>query len=260
MTALATAIGRGTNGSRPAAGSPGRLYYDTTNSQLQRDNGSSWDSVEGAGGLSDQGIVTYLDFTTAAAPSSPAAGKIRVYSKTGDHLAQKSSGGTETLLDSGGGGVTQAYIGKNAVGASTETVGSNSKAYAKSVTLANACVITSIGAHLSSTAGTIGPMSVGLYTDNSGVPQTVIGWGPWASGMDIRAASRWVDLPLGVWVASGTYWIAVRLADTGGTVLPIIDYDTGGGDFTMVPGTNWIDWVGSTNSTRDYSIRANTIR
>lgn len=65
------------------------------------------------GGLSDQGVVTYLDFTTAAAPSSPASGKVRVYSKTGDHLAQKDSGGTETLLDQSGGGgapTTAEYI------------------------------------------------------------------------------------------------------------------------------------------------------
>jgi hypothetical protein len=31
---------------RPTAGKPGRLFYDTTNSKLQRDNGSSWDDVE----------------------------------------------------------------------------------------------------------------------------------------------------------------------------------------------------------------------
>jgi len=36
MTTLATAIGRGTNAARPAAGFPGRLYYDTTNSQMTR--------------------------------------------------------------------------------------------------------------------------------------------------------------------------------------------------------------------------------
>lgn len=49
MSALSTVNGRGTNGARPAAGNPGRLYYDTTNSQLQRDNGSSWDAIEGGG-------------------------------------------------------------------------------------------------------------------------------------------------------------------------------------------------------------------
>lgn len=51
MTALATAIGRGTLAARPAAGSPGRVYFVTDGTAtLYRDNGSSWDSIEGAGG------------------------------------------------------------------------------------------------------------------------------------------------------------------------------------------------------------------
>jgi hypothetical protein len=33
--------------SRPAAGVEGRLFYDTTNSLLYRDNGTDWESVEG---------------------------------------------------------------------------------------------------------------------------------------------------------------------------------------------------------------------
>lgn len=49
MTTLATVIGRGVTGSRPAAASAGRLYFDTTVSIMYRDNGSSWDAVEGAG-------------------------------------------------------------------------------------------------------------------------------------------------------------------------------------------------------------------
>ncbi|MEO7398394.1 MAG: hypothetical protein ABIW84_07510 [Ilumatobacteraceae bacterium] len=53
MTLLGTAIARGTLAARPASASAGRLYFDTTNSIMYRDNGSSWDSVEGAGGLAD---------------------------------------------------------------------------------------------------------------------------------------------------------------------------------------------------------------
>lgn len=43
-------IGRGATGAKPAAGIPGRLYYDTTLEQLERDNGVSWDVCEPAGG------------------------------------------------------------------------------------------------------------------------------------------------------------------------------------------------------------------
>lgn len=51
MSALSTVIARGTLGSRPAAGNAGRLYFATGNpTALYRDNGSSWDTMEGNGG------------------------------------------------------------------------------------------------------------------------------------------------------------------------------------------------------------------
>lgn len=44
-------IGRGATGSKPAAGVPGRLYYDTTLEQLERDTGVAWEVCEpGSGG------------------------------------------------------------------------------------------------------------------------------------------------------------------------------------------------------------------
>lgn len=63
---LSDVIGRGVTGSRPAAGVAGRLYFDTSTSILYRDNGSSWDSVEGSsggGGSSDtfDPTVKYLE-------------------------------------------------------------------------------------------------------------------------------------------------------------------------------------------------------
>jgi hypothetical protein len=38
--------------SQPAAGVPGRLFYDTTNQKLQRDNGATWDDCEPTGSVS----------------------------------------------------------------------------------------------------------------------------------------------------------------------------------------------------------------
>jgi len=40
-------IGRDITANRPAAAKPGRLFFDTTLGKMQRDNGSSWDDVEG---------------------------------------------------------------------------------------------------------------------------------------------------------------------------------------------------------------------
>lgn len=50
MTLLASVVSRGVVASRPAAGITGQLYYatDVSGGQLQRDNGTTWDNVEGA--------------------------------------------------------------------------------------------------------------------------------------------------------------------------------------------------------------------
>ena len=41
------------------------------------------------GALADTDAITYLDGTVAAAPATPAAGKLRIYAKTGPSLAVK---------------------------------------------------------------------------------------------------------------------------------------------------------------------------
>lgn len=46
-------IMRDTRANQPSAGIPGRLYYVTDENVLERDNGSSWDGVEGAGSGGD---------------------------------------------------------------------------------------------------------------------------------------------------------------------------------------------------------------
>lgn len=46
-------------------------------------------------------VSTYEDMTTVAAPANPAAGKIRIYSKTGDTFCQRTNGGTETCISGG---------------------------------------------------------------------------------------------------------------------------------------------------------------
>jgi len=45
-TSFSDLILRGATGTRPTAGKPGRLFFDTTLNKMQRDNGSSWDDVE----------------------------------------------------------------------------------------------------------------------------------------------------------------------------------------------------------------------
>lgn len=82
-----------------------KLYVDSSDHLLKYKNSAGTVITLGAG-VADQGTATYFDFTTGAAPSAPAAGKVRLYSKTGDHMYQRVSGGTETALDGAGGGGT----------------------------------------------------------------------------------------------------------------------------------------------------------
>lgn len=51
-------------------------------------------------GLSDHSAFTYLDPTVAAAPSTPASGKMRLYGVTGKLLAYKDDGGNEYVMQS----------------------------------------------------------------------------------------------------------------------------------------------------------------
>lgn len=55
-------------------------------------------------GLADQGTATFLDFSEAAAPSTPASGKVRIYTKADGNFYQKDDAGLETGLAGGGGG------------------------------------------------------------------------------------------------------------------------------------------------------------
>lgn len=67
-TAFEALILRDIAGNRPAAGKPGRLFYDTTNGKWQRDTGSAWEDCEPAAGssLSNSNISPTTSNVTAA--------------------------------------------------------------------------------------------------------------------------------------------------------------------------------------------------
>lgn len=89
-----------------------RLYAKDkagTSALYYKDDGGSEHDLSTAGtGLIDQGTATFLDFTNASAPGTPASGKTRIYTKTDKAFYQKDDGGIETAL-AGGGGATHAY-------------------------------------------------------------------------------------------------------------------------------------------------------
>lgn len=65
MSKLSDVILRDAAANRPAAGVAGRLFYDTTNGKLQRDNGAAWEDCEPGAAGADAGSVTYAPMTAA---------------------------------------------------------------------------------------------------------------------------------------------------------------------------------------------------
>jgi len=91
-----------------------RLFYDSADHLLKWKNSAGTVVAIATGtALADQGVFTYLDGTVAAAPGTPASGKLRVYAKTGKVLAVKDDAGVETVLGAGGSGVDNWLIDLN---------------------------------------------------------------------------------------------------------------------------------------------------
>lgn len=96
MALLSDAIARGTIGSRPAAGSPGRVYFSTEPASY-RDNGSSWDDVSDPGtgsGIPDTIVDAKGDLIAATAADTVT--RLAV-GGTNDHALIVASGETTGL-------------------------------------------------------------------------------------------------------------------------------------------------------------------
>jgi len=214
--------------------------------------------------------VPKLTWPEAAAPSTPASGKVVTYAKSDGLMYSKDDAGVETLMSggAGGGSITQAFVGYNTVGGSWATL-TDKRVYCKQVTLANACLVTSIDAYLRPSTDNIGSIGVLITTDNSTAPGTLIAQGGTATAAGLYlsnsasmpGAGRWLATPVGAWLAAGTYWIGI----TAGLNRFDLAYDGSGTDQIFTASINVITgaypsaWTITTTSDK-YSIRANTIR
>lgn len=209
--------------------------------------------------------------------SNSLAGSINLQAGVG--IALGVSGSTITITNTGSsgggsGGLTQAYVGKNAVGASWETATSG-RIYTKKITLANACLMTDIQFYTQMTADVARYIQVFLYGDNGSgsapldllaafIPDSTKGTLVWVLEQSPTGPRnpRWLSFAIGRWLTAGDYWIGARPDCQTGTGIQIA-YDTSGSDLHMTnTGGQAGDWgLWTTGSTsRDYSIRANTIR
>lgn len=129
-TTKAALLPRMTTTQRDAIASPptGSMLFNTTTGFYNYYNGTVWRnlaSIEGTETLTNKTltapIINQILFTEAAAPSTPAAGKLAVYAKTDKKLYRKTSDGNEFEIGSGGGGGSGELV-PNGTGASPVTI------------------------------------------------------------------------------------------------------------------------------------------
>lgn len=171
-------------------------------------------------------------------------------------------------IGTGGGSLTQAYLGYNTVGGSNEIMTAG-KVYMKKITLAAAGLLADIEVYIDHSATTnVQSLVMYLMDDNAGVPDKIIQIAPFllTNTYYPNTAGRWVGMPMGRWLAAGDYWIAAMRPASSGTNLRIY-YDTSGSDRTMTTGSaSSLFWIADgslytqTNSTNKYSMRANLLK
>lgn len=112
-TDLPDILAGGNHAGRPAATdvAVGATYSCTTHNLEYQSDGATWSTRSTfGGGVADQGSFTYFDATEAAAPGTPATGKVRLYAKTDGRIYSKDDAGVEYgPFDVGGGSDPRDY-------------------------------------------------------------------------------------------------------------------------------------------------------
>jgi hypothetical protein len=241
-TTLPGLFATGDHASRPAASAvgSGALYSCTTHGLVYQSDGSSWTTWATLGG----GAVAADDVSITD------SGGYFTGTDVEAALQELGAGG-------GGGGLTQAYVGYNTIGASEETLTAN-RQYAKKITVASACFVSSVDMHIKGNGSNVPFLMAFVADDNSSTIGNIIAVGntPTGNSYFLNTTYRWISVPVGVYLAAGDYWVGFM-----GSTVVTIHYDTGGSDRYMTQGGTWFgdgDRATQTDSTRKYSIRANT--
>jgi hypothetical protein len=158
--------------------------------------------------------------------------------------------------------LTHSYVGYNTVGGSTENA-TDVRVYMKKITLSQPGLLSSIGAHVNQTTDHQFGIGVAVISDNAGAPDKLLAYNSLirdsmlleTSGTPTYAAG-WVQVPIGLYLAAGDYWICTQFDVLTGTLQ--IYYDAGS-DRIYTPTGPFFSHAGryaDTDSTRKYSIRA----
>ncbi len=167
-----------------------------------------------------------------------------------------------TGVGGGGGGLTQAYVGYNTVGASAENVALQVQ-YMTKITLAAAGLLTNVEIHCKSDGANVPYIHYAVCDDNAGTIGNLIAINvSQDNAAYMNTTYRWLGAAMGVWLPAGDYWIGF-MAEGAASINFEVHYDTGGSDRKIASsGGNWLmdgSMASQTNTTRKYSIRGNFV-
>lgn len=256
-------LGPDTHANRPAANASGlpigSLYVCSTHELIYQTDGSAWTTwATLSSGLTNP-MTTAGDIIVGGASGAPA--RLGIGSAL-QHLRVNSGATALEYADppTGGGGVTIDELGTTTVGGNWEAF-TTSRIYMKKVTVSNAGRVLSLAAYLKGDGSGVRSYRVGLWTDATGSPGTIIGWTD-GNGLHLYmdTTGRWIEMPLAATVAAADYWIGLQaISDTNFS----IDYATSGSDLNGPATSDWIldgSLMTETSTTRNYALHIAVLR
>jgi hypothetical protein len=220
------------------------------------------------------GIHLGID-THANRPAANTVPDGSLYSCSTHSLIYKSNFGgnswaTWATLGAGGGGITRSTLGTTSAGASFATTRG---VYIKKVTMATAGLVGSIHAFVKGNAANGTAIGVGILSDNSGAPLSIIAVnGPImvestsdpTVSLGMSTTVRDVSVPIGRWLAAADYWLAVAIHAAAGSRIQLA-FNAGSGTDRKFTGVSPVISDESFNTygasdTNDYSIYADVLR
>ncbi len=164
-------------------------------------------------------------------------------------------------------GVVMSQLGTTSTGGSFRSPSSTS--YWKKITMASAGFLASISVAVKGDGSNEGALAVAVASDTSGSPINIIADtghqrklsdGSMVGNVRLNTTTRFVTVPVGVWLTAGDYWIGALIFGTAGSLQ--IAYAAGTGSDKTNVGDRAIDSSlnGYSTTTDDHSIYATILR
>lgn len=159
------------------------------------------------------------------------------------------------------GSISQQYLGYNTIGGSNVAM-TTGTVYYKKITLSTAGQLTDISAYILETS-VASVSNVGCYvvSDNAGAPGDIIAMGTmYSNPPNLNLASgnaRWLSMGCPIWLAAGSYWLAVQKQNANGVLK--LYFDAVAVDYEQTNTGGWIsDGVANTGVSTAPALGSNT--